>query len=427
MGEVVSLPTIETAAPRRADTASWFGALRERGRADFAARGLPNRAVEAWKYSDLARSLRETTPDTGPDLPPPLLPGALLVGFVNGVLEQTAAALAGIELISLRAIMADPSSSFASKFGQINAPQEHAIVSLNAALMEEGFVLRIPRGKALDAPIHLRFVWQGAEARAPDGRHIRLLILFDEGAVATIFESHHGSPGFATIVTELHLAANARLTHLRLEELGAAARQSAVTLGALGASARYRGFYLSEGAHFARHEALLKLAGESAEAHIDGTYLLAGERHCDNTTVVTHAAPTTLSRQFFRGVLEGRSRGVYQGCVKVRPEAQGTDARQMSRALLLSRKAEIATKPELEIFADDVKCSHGATTGELDAAALFFLRARGIPEAEARALLVEAFLSEALETIESESLRALLTASVQRWLSLHAREVGHVE
>ncbi len=428
MGEVIALsPVIKTDAPRRADAAPWFGALREQGRADFAVRGFPNRAVEAWKYSDLARALRETTEETGPDIPPPLLPGAHLISFENGVLDKGAAASSAVELIPLSQILADTACPFAGVIGQVNTPKGHAIVSLNATLMEEGFVLRVPKGTALDAPIHLRFTWQSGAARAPDGRHIRILILLEDRAAATIFESHHGSPGFATIVTELQLAADARLTHLRLEELGSAARQSAATLGKLGKSAQYRGFYLSEGAHFARHEALLKLAGEGAEAHIDGTYLLAGERHCDNTTVVTHAAPETLSRQFFRGVLEGRSRGVYQGCVSVRPEAQGTDARQMSRALLLSRKAEIATKPELEIFADDVKCSHGATAGELDAAALFFLRARGIPKEEARALLVAAFLGEALNTIQSEPLRVIMATALQNWLAIHVGEITHVE
>jgi Fe-S cluster assembly protein SufD len=200
-----------------------------------------------------------------------------------------------------------------------------------------------------------------------------------------------------------------------------------VTSAAIAAGAQYQGFYLSEGAHFARHEALLELAGEAAEAAIDGAYLVSDTRHCDNTTVIVHAARQTVSRQAFRGVLSGKARGVYQGCVKVRREAQQTDAKQMSRTLLLSRKAEMVTKPELEIFADDVQCSHGATTGELDEAALFFLRARGIPEAEARAMLIEAFLGEALATIGSEALRASATAVVQDWLSAHAGDVRHVE
>jgi Fe-S cluster assembly protein SufD len=429
MGEVVSLGNLSeaVATTRLGDAAPWLGLLRERGRTDFIARGLPSRRVEAWKYSDLARALSETAPEADNIRPSPILPGAYVVAFENGALDEANSALRDSGAHSLREIMADPASPFAAEIGQVNPQKDHAILNLNAALMEDGFMLRVPRGKKLDAPLHMRFNWQGRAARAPEGRHIRVVIVLEDGAEATLLESHAGSPGFATIVTELRLGANARLNHLRLERLGSAARQSAITLGELGEAARYQGFYLSEGGYFARHEALLKLAGEGAEAVIDGAYLASDARHCDNTTVLAHAAPRTVSRQSFRGVLGGRAKGVYQGCVKVEPDAQGTDARQMSRALLLSRHAEIATKPELEIFADDVKCSHGATAGELDAAALFFLRARGIPETEARALLVEAFLGQALDAIGSEPMRDMAAAAVQDWLGMHAGEVAHVE
>jgi Fe-S cluster assembly protein SufD len=155
--------------------------------------------------------------------------------------------------------------------------------------------------------------------------------------------------------------------------------------------------------------------------------MVANSRHCDNTTVMEHAAPNATSNQVFRAVLAGSGRGVYQGCVKVAQAAQKTDARQLSRALLLSHKAEIVTKPELEIYADDVKCSHGATAGELDANALFFLRARGIPEAQARALLIEAFFGEALDKIEDEKLREAVSAGVEYWLTTHSGEASHVE
>lgn len=423
MGEIVSLGNLlESMAARGNNAASWVKQLRAEGRLDFAARGIPNRRNEAWKYSDLARSLNETAPETGPIHTPPVMPGAYLAAFENGVLDEKHSTFAQTGARSLRSVLAEPVSSAADAIGQVNYPVDHALVSLNTALMEEGLVLRVPKGTVLEAPLHLRFNWQGEAARAPEGRHIRVLIVLEDGAEATLLETHNGAPGFATIVSEMRLGAHAKLKHVRLERLGSSARQSAVTLGELDRAAKYQGFYLSEGGHFARHEALLKLSGEAAEAQIDGAYLVAGARHCDNTTVVTHAAPRTASRQVFRGVLGGHGRGVYQGCIKVQPEAQGTDARQMSRAMLLSRKARIATKPELEIFADDVKCSHGATSGELDAAALFYLRARGIPLAEARALLIEAFLGEALTAIDSEILREIAAATVQDWLTLHAGE-----
>lgn len=423
MGDSISAgKLLESMAARGNSATPWVKLLRAEGRMDFAVRGIPNRRVEAWKYSDLARALNETAPETGPVHTPPVMPGAYLASFENGVLDEEHSSFADAGGRALRRVLAEPVSTAGHVIGQVNYPIDHALVSLNTALMEDGLVLRVPKGTVLQAPLHLRFNWQGDGARAPDGRHIRVVIVLEEGAQATILETHNGAPGFATIVSELRLDAHAKLTHVRLERLGSSARQSAVTLGELDREAQYHGFYLSEGGHFARHEALLKLSGEAAQAQIDGAYLVAGTRHCDNTTVLTHAAPRTISRQVFRGVLGGQGRGVYQGCIKVQPEAQGTDARQLSRAMLLSRKARIATKPELEIFADDVKCSHGATSGELDAAQLFYLRARGIPLAEARALLIEAFLGEALAAIGSEHLREIAAASVQDWLSLHAGE-----
>jgi len=409
------------------DPVPWLGALREEARTTFAGSGLPTRQVESWRYSDLARALAHTTEDTSPVRPAPVLPGAHLVLFENGILNEAKSSLSEIGAVPLRQILADPVTPFSAQIGHINPQKNHALLNLNTALMEDGLVLHVPAQATPNAPLHLLFDWQGEEARTPEGRHLRVLILLEEGANATLVEAHCGNPGFSTVVTEVRLAAGAQLTHVRIEQLGGAARQSAMTLGEIGSAACYNGFYLTEGARFSRHEALLKLTERDAQARLNGIYLAADGRHCDNTIVITHAGPNTASHQAFRGVLGGTARGVYQGCIRVQPEAQGTDARQMIRTLLLSRQAEIATKPELEILADDVKCSHGTTVGELDSAALFFLRARGIPEAEARALLVEAFLGEVLESIESDPLRALAASAVQDWLSVHASEISHVE
>jgi Fe-S cluster assembly protein SufD len=428
MSETTSLNRLlDAMASGGADHVPWLGALRETARTTFAGSGLPTRRVESWRYSDLARALAHPTPDSSPARPAPALPGAHLALFENGILNERKSSFCEIGAVGLRAVLADPATPFANHIGYINPQKDHALLNLNTALMEDGLVLHVPAHTTLTAPLYLQFHWEGEEARTPEGRHLRVLIVLDEGANLTLVEAHNGTPGFSTIVSELRVAAGARLTHVRLERLGGGARQSAATLGELGTSASYDGFYLSEGARFARHEALLKLAGSEAKAQLNGIYLVSNGRHCDNTTDFTHAAPNTASRQTFRGVLAGDARGVYQGCVRVMPEAQGTDARQMSRALLLSRQAEVATKPELEIFADNVKCSHGATAGELDRAALFFLRARGIPEAEARALLVEAFLGEIIDAAESETIRTLVAAAVTDWLSLHGSEVSHVE
>ncbi|HUB64512.1 MAG TPA: Fe-S cluster assembly protein SufD [Methylocella sp.] len=428
MSETTSLNRLlDRMAGQERDTVPWLGALREEARTIFAGSGLPTRRIESWKYSDLSRALAHTPEGTSPSRPAPVLPGAHLALFKNGVLDEAKSALEESGAIPLRVVLADPATPFANKIGHVNPQKNHALLNLNTALMEDGIVLHVPAHTRLTAPLYLRYDWEGEEASIPDGRHLRILILLDEGAEATLVESHTGTPGFSTIVNEFRLATGASLHHVRFDRLGSASRQAAITLGELDAAAHYKGFYLSEGGRFSRHEALLELAGKDAQAQLDGIFLVADKHHCDNTTIITHAGQETASRQSFRGVLAGDSRGVYQGCVRVQPDAQMTDARQMSRTLLLSRQAEIAIKPELEILADNVKCSHGATAGELDSAALFFLRARGIPEAEARALLIEAFLGEVLDTIESEPLRACAAAAVSDWLTLHAGEFSHVE
>jgi Fe-S cluster assembly protein SufD len=428
MSEVTSLNRLlEAMAGRAEETVPWLGALQEEARTVFAGSGLPTRRFESWRYSDLARALSRPPKDTSEPRPAPVPPGAHTALFENGVLNEAKSAFANNLAIPMRKVLADPATPYANLIGHVHPQNNHALLNLNTALMEDGLVLHIPAHTTLTAPFHVLYEWIGEEARAPEGRHLRMLVLLGEGAKATLVESHLGTPGFATIVTEIRLGGGASLSHLRLDGLGAAATQSAITLGELGEAASYNGFYLSEGGWFSRHEALLELAGEHATAELSGIYLVADGRHCDNTTVLTHAGPNTASSQAFRGVLSGDSRGVYQGCVRVQPEAQGTDARQMSRAVLLSRQAEIAIKPELEILADNVKCSHGATSGELDNAALFFLRARGIPEAEARSLLVEAFLSEIIETIETGPIRESAAAAVSDWLAVHASEISHAE
>jgi len=428
MGKVVSLDNLlASMEARRNGAAPWLGSLLDESREKFASAGLPNRRVEAWRYSDLAKALHETVVlDVQADAPPELT-GACVAAFEDGVLDNSLSSYCAMGAQPLRKVLAYKDSIAANLIGKINPQHDHPIINLNTALMEEGLVLHVPKGVTLATPLHLRFNWSGVEAQGADGRHLRILIVLEEGAQATIFETHDGSPSFATIVTELSLAANSKLTHVRLENFGAAARQTAATVADIGESALYRAFYFSQGGHFARHEALLKMSGEQSHAEIDAAYLVADKRHCDNTTVFLHAAPNTSSKQTFRGVLAGAGRGVYQGCVQVAQAAQKTDAKQLSRALLLSHKAEIVTKPELEIYADDVKCSHGATAGELDANALFFLRARGIPETEARAMLVEAFLGEALDTIENEGLRELASTRAHLWLARHAGEATHVE
>ena len=205
------------------------------------------------------------------------------------------------------------------------------------------------------------------------------------------------------------------LTHVRVQNEATDAFHMATIYAAVAAGGTYDGFTLNIGGRITRTEIHALLDGPGAVAHLNGAQLLTGSQHADFTSVVRHAAPKGTSRQTIKNVLNGQSRGVFQGRIEVARGAQGTDGYQMNRALLLSPDAEIDTKPELEIFADDVKCSHGATVGELDAEQLFYLRSRGIPDSEARSMLVRAFLAEALDPVTNDTARDLLEDAVARW------------
>ena len=403
--------------------AKWAGAIREASLDAFNEQGIPTRRSESWKYSDLAQALKDKSPSSPAASEPPEFAGANVVAYRDGVLDTPSCDFPANGFTLLSDVLADETSPYADLIGAINPQQRHPVVCLNTADMEDGFVLHVPKGVHVFTPLHVRFDWRAHAEPSERGRHVRLIVVLDEGAEATLIESHVGAPHFATVVTETRLAPGARLDHVRLERLGETGCLSAATIGEIDAGARYQGFYLSEGARFARHEALLKLTGEKAEAVLDGALLAAGATHADNTIVIAHDAPDTSSRQTFRNVLGGKAQGVFQGCVKVSRAAQKTDAKQMCRSLLLSRKARISAKPELEIFADDVKCAHGAASGDLDEQALFFLRSRGIPLAEARIMLVEAFLADGVDAIGNEAVREATRGLITDWIARHGREV----
>jgi Fe-S cluster assembly protein SufD len=246
--------------------------------------------------------------------------------------------------------------------------------------------------------------------------HPRHMVRLEAGARLVLLESAAGVGAYLhNPVVEIHLGEGTHLTHVRLQDEASSAFHLATIYADVAENAVYDGFTLNIGGHVTRTELHARLAGPHATAHLNGAQLLAGTQHADFTSVVRHAEPHGTSRQTVKNVLAERSRGVFQGRIEVARAAQKTDGYQMNQALLLSPDAEVDTKPELEIFADDVKCSHGATVGELDPDQLFYLRARGIPEAEARAILVRAFLTEALDAVTHEPVRAVLEASIQGW------------
>jgi Fe-S cluster assembly protein SufD len=295
-------------------------------------------------------------------------------------------------------------------FGELSWPDRDPMVALNTMLAEDGAVLNIPAQHDAGLILLIHNSIAGTSA------HPRHMIRLEHGARLTLVERSEGEGCYVhNPVTEIHVADGATLTHVRIQTESTDAFHLATIYTAVAAGGTYDSFTLNVGGRIVRTEIHTALNGASAVAHLNGAQLLTGSQHADFTSVVRHAAPKGTSRQTIKNVLAERSRGVFQGRIEVARGAQGTDGYQMNRALLLSPDAEIDTKPELEIFADDVKCSHGATVGELDADQLFYLRSRGIPDQEARSILVRAFLAEALDPVTNDMARGLLEDAVARW------------
>jgi Fe-S cluster assembly protein SufD len=371
----------------------------------FRRAGLPGAAAgrreEAWKYTSLrpvadARFEQVSRVFDGRHLPHVEAPRIV---FVDGVFRADVSHLPGaVEFAQFNA------------FGGLARPDREPLVALNTMLAEDGAVLRVPDG--VDAGLVL-LVSVGNDRAAFHPRHA---IRMGQGARMTLLELSLGDGTYLhNPVTEINVAEDALLTHVRLQNEAAGAFHLATVYAEIAGEGTYDSFVLNLGGRLVRTEAHVRFVGEKGVAHLNGAQLLSGSQHADFTTVVQHAAPACSSRQTVKHVLAGRSQGVFQGRIEVARVAQKTDGYQMNQALLLSPDAEIDTKPELEIFADDVKCSHGATVGELDAEQLFYLRSRGIPDAEARSMLVRAFLAEALDAVTNDTARGVLDRVVEGW------------
>jgi Fe-S cluster assembly protein SufD len=296
------------------------------------------------------------------------------------------------------------------EFGALACPDREPLVALNTMLAEDGALLSVPAG--VDAGL-LLLVSIATDRAAFHPRHI---IRLAHGARLVLLELSLGAGTYLhNPVIEVQVAEDAVLSHVRMQNEALSAFHLSTVYAEIAERGTYDSFGLNLGARIARTEAHVRLAGAKGIAHLNGAQLLGGTQHADFTTVVRHVAPSCTSRQTVKNVLAGRAQGVFQGRIEVARAAQKTDGYQMNQALLLSPDAEIDTKPELEIFADDVKCSHGATVGELDADQLFYLRSRGIPDAEARSMLVRAFLAEALDAVSNETVRGVLDRAVEGW------------
>ncbi|MDE8349025.1 MAG: Fe-S cluster assembly protein SufD [Acidocella sp.] len=359
---------------------------------------LPTRKLEAWRYTDLknlaAISFVEATP-TKIVAPLPDL-GIPRIVFVNG---------------TYNAALSTP-PDFLSSFAKVVDESSLPLVQINAAHAHDGATIDVPANIDAGAVMLVSY----ANAEMPMAFHPRHRVVLGEGSKLTIIEVAIGQGVYwHNPVTDIILHEGAALSHYRLQDEGLDAFHLATIRAQVAEKAAYESFSLVIGAKLSRAEFHATLSGPNATTHLNAAQLLRGRQHADFTSVVAHKAPNCASRQTVKSVLSDHSRGVFQGRIEVARVAQKTDGYQMNQALLLSPHAEIDIKPELEIFADDVKCSHGATIGALDPEQIFYLRSRGIPEDQARAMLIRAFLTEALEPVTNEAARVFLEDTIETW------------
>jgi Fe-S cluster assembly protein SufD len=391
---------------------AWLDRRRAEALKRFHGAGIPHRRIEEWKYSDL-RSMLEaprepaTIVRTAADPFAAIKPAQLLIR--DGRLDSSISGNAlpqGAEVLDLTVLGDDAPAWVKATFGEVL--RGGAIGQASLALMQGGVALRI--SGHLATPIHLRFLQQ------KDAVHARVLVVVEQGASLCLLESHAPGEGLTDIGLEFVLAPEARLTHVRLAETAA----NAIHIEEIGVraarDAKYRAHFSQTGAKLARLELAIALDAEGAEAELSGAAMVGGNRHSDITTHVTHAAERTASRQLFKYVADDHARAIYQGKITVAKGADGSDSRQTAKAILLGERAEADLKPELEILADDVKCAHGAAVGDLDADSLFYLRSRGIPDNEARRLLLRAFLEEAVADIANDEVRAVVWRFIESGL-----------
>jgi Fe-S cluster assembly protein SufD len=395
----------------------------------FAKEGLPHRRIEEWKYTDLRALMREAKPLA--DVPDAAAKerartaGALLgdvetrrLVFVDGAfvpeLSDLSSLESGLHVSSLAEALADGDPAVLSHLGKL-APSGDVAVALNTAFMGDGAVIRIGAGTTIERPLHLLFV----ASQKPAATFTRSLVVAAPGARAMLIESYEGAVGSDYQVNsalEMFVGDRAHVDHVKIVGEGADALHVSTLAAAIGAKARFNAFTFTVGGAIVRNQIVLNFDGEDTVGGIRGATLIKGRQHADTTLLANHVARGCQSREVFKSVLDGEAHGVFQGRIVVRRGAQKTDAKMMTRALLLSERAEADNKPELEIFADDVQCGHGATAGALDEELKFYLMARGIPAVEAEALLIQAFLGEAIDGIEHAGLREALMEAVAAWL-----------
>lgn len=378
--------------------------------------GLPTRRIESWHYTDL-RTLMRTIPAPVAAAPAleiidPLVEGAQVLSVRHGTADG-GVSIEGVEVSSFIDALLDGSAVA----GLTALGSDDAIGRINGSLVRDGYQIAVPAGAVVEAPIELQVVHGAGQV------HTRFPVTFGAGSKATVIERHRSLTGEAALISsisEVTLEDGAEAVWIILQEQGA----DDIHLGQIrvkfGTAAKLRLFVINAGGKLVRQELRINVDGEGSELTLRGVNLLGQETHTDVTLVLGHNVLNTNSTETFRNVVFDRAKGVFQGMIRVAPDAQKTDAKMACNTLLLTDDGEFSVKPELEIFADDVICGHGATVSDIDKNHLYYLQSRGIPEKTARAMLVNAFVAEVVEELEEEKLVEALEGVISAWLEKHA-------
>lgn len=414
---------------------SWLFPLRKAGIACFAEQGFPTLRNEDWRFTNVApiaklpfkpvfeASTGGLTPDALAQFPFAKLPGTRLV-FINGLyaseLSTTPAQPDGIKVCNLATALATDSALIEKHLGRYVRTEDNAFAALNNAFFQDGGFVYVPARQVVAEPVQLLFINTSKDAGTTT--HPRNLIIVEREGKATVIESYVSLAGAATFtnaVTEFALGDNCTVEHCKFQDESTDAFHIAALHSHLGRTVNFSSHSIATGAKISRNNIRTTLDGEGIEAILNGVYITNGDQLADHHMIVDHAKPNCASHEYFNGILAGKSKGIFHGRILVRPDAQKTDAKQTNKNLLLSDEATADAKPQLEIYADDVKCTHGATIGQLNDESIYYLRSRGIGLETARRMLIHAFAGEIIDRVKHDALREELDALVWDRLEQH--------
>ena len=424
------------AVERQLPGGDWLRQLRRAAAGAFSAEGLPHRRVEEWKFTDLRAFMREAFPlaqATEPPMPAAIealvreaLPGVDLFKAFAVIVDGHGAGEAGLSAISeidgafVSRFVDHPPAWLETEISDVSGHVVDGALALNTALFTDGAAIDIAEGREIETPVALVFGDAGGEAKSVVTRNV---VRVGKGAKLVLIETHAlpSAPRQVNTLTQLLIEDAADVVHDKVVGSREGSIHLGRTIAKLGANASYRPFQMIVGDGIVRNDLSVTFRGQHSTFDLGSAKLVNGHGHSDTTLIVDHAVPHCTSRELVKCVLSDETRAIFQGKVIVRPDAQKTDGKQMAQALMLSPNAEFDSKPELEIYADDVVCGHGSTSAEIDPELIFYLRSRGIPLAEAQAMLVESFIGEAIDKAEPENVQDALRTLARSWLAKEAR------